>query len=437
MAKSEMCEINRLLFLYKNKKFDEVNNLSKTLKSKYPNNKKLNKILKKIKYKNGKIKNGTTLKSFLKMSYFNIFLFLIIFSISVFLIFFYKNAKNKFLVQYEKTENLIVELGDQKEAIQLTQESIKLTENIFDEKLKNKMEDMRNGFSEDIEKVGNLTEAKERLALQNKMIGELLEENKKIKKSFAIYKNQDGIKYFLVIGHNSMLADSVIIVAFNEKKKKINLISIPRDLQISGRKVSEIHSKYGSDTLATYISEICGLPIEKYFTIDFDSFVKTINNLGGIDIVVEKDIYDRSYPTDNKKYQTYQIKKGKHHLNGTEALKFARSRKSTSDYDRSRRQQKILSAVLDTIKEKYENKDVSEIVKFATSIFEMVKTNEKTVEIAKISSDIFDSKIKGHGSLDASKLLIEKRNIKGQSVLVPKDGNFDKIEKYIQEKLSD
>lgn len=71
--------------------------------------------------------------------------------------------------------------------------------------------------------------------------------------------------------------------------------------------------------------------------------------IGGIEIDVPKSIVDMSYPDNNYGYQVFRINAGKQILDGKTALKYVRSRHSTSDFDRSVRQQLVLQAIRDKV----------------------------------------------------------------------------------------
>jgi anionic cell wall polymer biosynthesis LytR-Cps2A-Psr (LCP) family protein len=69
--------------------------------------------------------------------------------------------------------------------------------------------------------------------------------------------------------------------------------------------------------------------------VDFQGFMKIIDHVGGVDVDVDCALPD------------IKLQAGIHHLDGKEALRYARSRKSTSDFDRGRRQRKVLMALWD------------------------------------------------------------------------------------------
>ncbi len=175
-----------------------------------------------------------------------------------------------------------------------------------------------------------------------------------------------------------LLTDSLMIVSVNTKTNQVAMINIPRDLlvPIKGHGQAKINEAYadgyndylaknckgkntssncrneafsaGANLTRQTISEVFGIPIQYYISADFTGFEKLIDSLGGIDVYVDKAIYDPLYPDkDMKGYKPFSVKVGQQHFDGATALKYARSRETTSDFDRSRRQQQILLATKD------------------------------------------------------------------------------------------
>jgi LCP family protein required for cell wall assembly len=95
------------------------------------------------------------------------------------------------------------------------------------------------------------------------------------------------------------------------------------------------------------ITEVTGLPIDYFAILNFDGFEKTIDSIGGINIMNERDIFDSRYPGPNYSYETFQLKKGFHQLDGATALKYARERHNDpeGDFGRAKRQQQIMQAI--------------------------------------------------------------------------------------------
>jgi LCP family protein required for cell wall assembly len=158
------------------------------------------------------------------------------------------------------------------------------------------------------------------------------------------------------------LTDTIIIVTVDPANKTVGMLSIPRDLQvpipgygedrINTANVKGESGDYpggGPALLKRTIEANFGIPIDYYVMVDFKGFAKIIDTLGGVDIDVPKVIHDTKYPDplplDPYHYKTIHFDPGPQHMDGTRALEYARSRMSTTDFDRAKRQQDILVAI--------------------------------------------------------------------------------------------
>lgn len=242
-------------------------------------------------------------------------------------------------------------------------------------------------------------------------------------------------KNFLLIGHQKRLADSIMLAAVNESANKITLISIPRDLVVNGRKINEYLSLYGAAELKEKVETVSGLPIHSYAIFNFHAFETIIDILGGIDTYVPTAIYDPLYPDGNGGYTLYSISAGANHMSGAEALQYARSRHSTSDFDRAKRQQQILKA----IQERILNFDILNRLDEMKGIFEALVT---AIEIDLPFLIAMDVIVKYQGYtiesghvISTENFLSSGMNIGGQYILVPRGGNFLKIQKWVREIL--
>jgi LCP family protein required for cell wall assembly len=92
-----------------------------------------------------------------------------------------------------------------------------------------------------------------------------------------------------------------------------------------------------------------GIPIHYYVRLNFTAFEKLIDEIGGVDIYAEKTINDPKYPDEGTGYDPFYLPAGQHHLDGKTALKFARSRHGTGDFDRAKRQQQVILAARDQV----------------------------------------------------------------------------------------
>jgi LCP family protein required for cell wall assembly len=157
-------------------------------------------------------------------------------------------------------------------------------------------------------------------------------------------------------------SDTMIVATLDPKNHTGGMLSIPRDLYVPipypGIGQNRINTanffgdayKYpgGGPALAVKTVEYnLGIPIHYYVRINFGGFVKIVDTLGGIDVDVPAPIDDPTYPTENYGTMVLHIPAGHLHMNGELALEYARSRHTTSDFDRSKRQRQIILAARD------------------------------------------------------------------------------------------
>jgi LCP family protein required for cell wall assembly len=197
-----------------------------------------------------------------------------------------------------------------------------------------------------------------------------------------LLKNDNGRTNVLLLGvggrqHDGPdLTDSMMIVSVNtdptkNPKPPIILISLPRDIYLPELE-NKINAAYdqgnkkkpGSGLILTksVVNQITGLPIHYAVLVDFSGFERAVDLLGGIDVTITHAFDDFQYPISGKendicggdpdfkcRYEHLHFDKGQSHLDGSQALKFARSRYAIgdegTDFARAARQQLILEAI--------------------------------------------------------------------------------------------
>ncbi len=182
-----------------------------------------------------------------------------------------------------------------------------------------------------------------------------------------------GSTNILILGSDyGVSTDTIIILNIDYETKNLSTLTLPRDLQINTQdQIQKINSLFQSnitsglttkDSLSQttqFISKLIDKPIDYYAKINIGGFLKVIDSLGGIEIEVENSFGDCNFPTPN--FDGYirpcpEFTKGRATMNSNTALIFARSRKSYNnpleaiDFARSRRQSKVIEAVLTKIK---------------------------------------------------------------------------------------
>lgn len=142
-------------------------------------------------------------------------------------------------------------------------------------------------------------------------------------------------------GHRT---DTIMILSLDPSANKATLLSIPRDLYvyIPGWKVDRINVADlfgGSEMVYQTMLYNFGIEIDHWARVNFIGFVNAVNQLGGIDVQVGKSLVDECDGV------IYQYSSGIYHMDGPTALCYVRMRKTSSDFDRLRRQQEVLQAI--------------------------------------------------------------------------------------------
>lgn len=194
----------------------------------------------------------------------------------------------------------------------------------------------------------------------------------------------------------SYLTDSMIIASINPEKGTMSMLSIPRDLYVkkpngSYGKINSIfsssfyqsHNNYdsGAADILGKLNEITWVPLHYYAFIDFHGFEEFIDTLGGVQINVPEPLYDSAYPGANNSYIVFSVSSGLQTMDGGTALKYARSRHSTSDYDRSLRQQAIIQSLMDKITSSSTLLNPGKMKKLYDSATSFIHTNISADEI--------------------------------------------------------
>ena len=174
-----------------------------------------------------------------------------------------------------------------------------------------------------------------------------------------------GITNILLLGGDEPLeqgntrTDAIIIVSIDRDNKTAAMLSIPRDtlVYLPNRVMAKINTATrngGVDLLKQTILYNFGVPIHYYAQIDFEGFKDVVDIIGGVEMGVSCELTDWRLispdldPNEVDNWERFTLTTGFHQMDGDMALWYARSRLSTSDFDRGRRQQQLLRAIFNT-----------------------------------------------------------------------------------------
>jgi len=195
------------------------------------------------------------------------------------------------------------------------------------------------------------------------------------------------------------LTDTIIVASIDPTdSKSVVLLSLPRDVfflktaKMGKGKINSFYRDYKNylqyrqgmepedaavealRELGTEVGQNLGMEIHHTVKVNFTAFVEAVDALDGIDIDVPEDITDSEYPDENYGYEAFTLSRGMQHLDGATALKYARSRHSTSDFSRSARQQQLIKALGQKAKEGGYLKDPDFITQMIRTLSQNVET---------------------------------------------------------------
>ena len=152
-------------------------------------------------------------------------------------------------------------------------------------------------------------------------------------------------------------SDTNIVARVDPSTNTVTMVSIPRDTmtEIDGVGTAKFNAAYFYDGAAGVIREakqLTGISVSHYAEINFEGLTALVDAVGGVDVVVDEriDDTDADNTTDFPENPRIIIEAGEQHLNGEQALVFARSRAYTDgDFTRVANQRKLIQAIVDKV----------------------------------------------------------------------------------------
>ncbi|MEA3249711.1 MAG: LCP family protein [Patescibacteria group bacterium] len=246
-------------------------------------------------------------------------------------------------------------------------------------------------------------------------------------------------------GHDGpYLTDTLIIGSIRPSDGSVAMLSIPRDLLVpvpdyGWRKINSVNAfgelandGRGGELTRTTVEGLLGIDVPYYIRIDFEGFKSVIDDVDGIDVYVERDFTDYSYPTYEHGIQIVSFEEGWQHMTGETALQFARSRHGNngegSDFARSDRQQKVISALKQKMTDYKTYLNPAKITNTLASLQSNVATNinlgemlrfarlAREIETSNVMHEVLDNGIDGP--------LVDSV-VNGAYVLLPENGDWN------------
>lgn len=147
-------------------------------------------------------------------------------------------------------------------------------------------------------------------------------------------------------------SDTMMLLSIDTKNQKLKMTSFLRDMWVeipgeeSHAKLNAAFAHGGASLMMETIEENFKVRIDNYILVDFDMFKALIDGLGGVDVDITKKEASFINRTSHAK-----VTEGINHLDGDYALIYCRIRKLDSDFNRTQRQRKVMTAILRQVQE--------------------------------------------------------------------------------------
>lgn len=263
----------------------------------------------------------------------------------------------------------------------------------------------------------------------------------------------DGRVNILLIGiggDNHMagdLADVIMVASIDPLDNEVAMLSLPRDMYVDipgyGQdRINAAHAygeQYGHDNggvglLQETVEQTLDIPIHYYMRIDFEAFIQAVDTVGGIDLFVEEDLYDSNFAW---QYGILNVSAGHQHFDGATALMYARSRYTSAggDFDRNARQRAMIVALKNKVLNLGTFSNPIKIAQLIDSAGSHVRTNLEIGEMLRlyeISEQIPEDKVISVGLDSSEEGYLRGDNIGGASVLLPRSGDYQEIQRFVR-----
>jgi LCP family protein required for cell wall assembly len=235
---------------------------------------------------------------------------------------------------------------------------------------------------------------------------------------------------------NSGRTDVLMLAAIDTGAGTVSFLSIPRDLYVllPDERMGRINTAYGigalqegntgPNALIDTIHYNLGISVDYWARVDFADFRQLIDDIGGVELVVDCAIQDWRLreptldPAVEDNWEQYTLPVGVHTMDGDLALWYARSRRTSSDFDRGRRQQALLQGIWQRIRQLGLDTQVADVW---PQLLDLVDTNmpvEAVLDLLPVALALEPAQL-AHFTLHNGQEVRSWQSPEGSSVLAP------------------
>jgi LCP family protein required for cell wall assembly len=245
--------------------------------------------------------------------------------------------------------------------------------------------------------------------------------------------------------NGGLLTDTIMLLSLDTESGRASLVSVPRDFTVRltddrTEKINAAYAHYGVAGAKRYFSRVLGTSIDNVVVMDFTAFQHIVDALGGITITLDQPFEESQQwaGTASESY-AFRLPAGSNNLTGEQALYYVRSRYSSSDFDRARRQQQVMLA----IKQKAEALDLTNdpirALTLITTVRKHVDTDLNILDLGALKDLMAHAGNLGNirrYQLTTENLLYETK-VDGIYELLPRGDTLAHLKRFIQTVLDD
>ncbi len=262
------------------------------------------------------------------------------------------------------------------------------------------------------------------------------------------------------------LTDTLMLASVDPVNHTATLLSLPRDfwVRVDGAGTMKLNAvwqtgasqylgtvspgitdteaiKSGFKTLDQTVGETLGLQIDYNVLVDFQAFQQAVDTVGGVNVTVPSDLIDPTMAWENS-HNPVLARAGNQTFDGQQALRYVRSRETSSDFARGERQRAVMMALKTKVINLGTLGNPLKVSGLLNAFGDNVQTDlsiDNATRLYSILKDINDDQVTSLGLGDGTNQYVTTGNINGQSVVLPTAGLFqyDKIQQFIRSQLKD
>jgi LCP family protein required for cell wall assembly len=191
--------------------------------------------------------------------------------------------------------------------------------------------------------------------------------------------------------------DVMVLVHLDPDSGRAAMLSFPRDLWVPIPSQGEarinaaypfgearIGPGYGPVLAKQTVSDLVGLPVDHFVMINFEGFITLIDELDGIVVDVPEPLTDPDFPLAGGRRVHVHFDAGPQRMDGSRALIYVRTRHADGDLGRNQRQQQVLVAIFDRLRDQNLLASLAELDEYTGALRDYIRTDLSRDDLSRL-----------------------------------------------------